>query len=248
MKKQFRDFESAREFVRALNLKGQKEWLDYCKSGNKPHNIPANPHRSYKKDFKGLGDYLGTGTVATNDRAYRPFTETREFVRSLGLKNRKEWEQYCKSGNKPDYIPSSPTNHYKKDFKGMGDYLGTGTVAPQDKQFLPFKEAREFVRSLVLKNQKEWQEYSKSGNKPDYIPSNPWNVYEKEWTEWGDYLGTGNVASQNRTYRPYKEAREFVRSLGLKDQKEWREYCASGNKPDDIPANPWKVYKEWKKK
>jgi len=48
-------------------------------------------------------------------------------------------------------------------------------------------------------------------------------------------------------YRSYKEAREFVRKLNLKNTYEWKEYCKSGNKPDDIPAAPWDVYKEWKK-
>ena len=48
------------------------------------------------------------------------------------------------------------------------------------KKILPFEEAREFVRSLGLNGIKEWTEYCKSGNKPDDIPSAPWNVY-KEW-------------------------------------------------------------------
>ena len=48
-KKKFRDFESAREFVIALNLKGQKEWYEYCKSGNKPIDIPTNLVHIYKK-------------------------------------------------------------------------------------------------------------------------------------------------------------------------------------------------------
>ena len=45
-----------------------------------------------------------------------------------------------------------------------------------------------------------------------------------------------------------KEAKEFVRTLGIKHHKEWNDYCKSGNKPDDIPSDPWIVYREWKKK
>ena len=40
MAKQFRDFESARKFVRELGLKNYKEWQEYCKSGDKPEDIP----------------------------------------------------------------------------------------------------------------------------------------------------------------------------------------------------------------
>ena len=49
-------------------------------------------------------------------------------------------------------------------------------------------------------------------------------------------------------FRDFESAREFVRKLNLKNFTEWREYCKSGNKPDDIPTAPWTVYKEWKKK
>ena len=47
--KKFRDFESAREFVRSLGLKSPKEWDEYVKSGKKPDNIPSNPSSYYKK-------------------------------------------------------------------------------------------------------------------------------------------------------------------------------------------------------
>ena len=51
-----------------------------------------------------------------------------------------------------------------------------------------------------------------------------------------------------KQYRDFESAREFVKKLDLKNRREWREYVKSGNKPDDIPAAPWAVYKEWKKK
>jgi hypothetical protein len=35
----------------------------------------------------------------------------------------------------------------------MGDWLGTGSVRPQDIKFLPFEKAKEFAHSLGLKNQ-----------------------------------------------------------------------------------------------
>jgi hypothetical protein len=178
--KKFRDFESAREFVRSLGLSGEHEWREYCKSGNKPDDIPSTPRKTHKKDFKGMGNWLGTGTVASKDRVFRSFEKAREFARSLGIQTWKEWQEYCKSGEKPDDIPANPNGYYKNDFKGMGDWLGTGTVRNQDKVYRPYKEAREFVRKLGLKNQKEWNKYCKSGNKPDDIPANPWNTY-KEW-------------------------------------------------------------------
>jgi hypothetical protein len=251
MKKQYRDFESAREFVRTLELKNLKEWQDYSKSGKRPNNIPGDPRNVYKKQgiWISWGDFLGNGNISERFKVYRPFAEAREFVRSLGLKHVGKWREYCKSGEKPDNIPATPERTYKK--KGWinhTDWLGTGTVATNERKFRPFAEARKFTISLNLKGQKEWFEYCKSGDKPDDIPASPGVTYKKDFKGWGDWLGTGTVANFNKQFRPFNEAREFVRSLGLKGYDEWETYCKSGDKPDDIPSNPWQVHSEWKRK
>jgi len=247
--KKFRDFESAREFVIALNLKGQKEWAEYCASGNKPDDIPSNPNTTYKKEWIRTGDWLGTGTVSTHQRINRSFEEARNFVRTLNLKNRTEWRDYCKSGNKPDDIPTEPWNTYKKDYTNWGDFLGTGTISNRDKKYRSLEPARDFARSLGLKSVREWEKYSKSGNRPNDIHPTPSKGYKnKGWISWGNFLGTDNIAPKNIAFRSFTEAREFVRKLNLKNHKEWSDYCKSGNKPDDIPSAPWSTYKKWKKK
>ena len=43
-------------------------------------------------------------------------------------------------------------------------------------------------------------------------------------------------------YRSFKNARVFVRSLGLKSVDDWREYTKSGAKPGDIPFAPHYIY------
>ena len=251
MAKQFRDFESAREFVRSLGLSGEHEWREYCKSGNKPDDIPSSPKNNYKNDFKGVGDWLGTGSVANFNRQFLEFSKAREFVQNLGLSSQREWYAYCKSGNKPDDIPSTPQKTYKnKGWTTWGNFLGTETVAPQLKQFYPFNEAREFVQTLGIKSVSEWKEYCNSGEKPNNLPSTPQEVYKKQktWKGWGDFLGTGNIQPQQRQYLSFKKAKAFVQTLKIKNLTEWNEYVKSGDKPDNIPAAPWVVYKEWKKK
>ena len=247
MKNKFRSFTDVRKFVLTLNLKSNPEWRKYCQSGNKPNNIPTNPEKIYKKEWKNWGYFLGTGTIAPKDKQFRSFKDARKFVQKLKLKNYKEWQEYCQSGNKPNNIPKTPHSTYKKEWKGSGDWVGTGTIAPKDRQFRSFEEARKFVQKLNLKSNTEWKKYYKSGNKPDDIPSAPERTYKKEWKGLGDWLGTGTIAPQNRKFRSYEEAKKFLHKLGLKGTKDWEEYCKSGNKPNDIPSNPWIVYKEWKK-
>jgi hypothetical protein len=248
MKKKFRDFESAREFARSLHLKSQTEWRKYRISKQMPGDIPSNPNSTYKNvGWKGYGDFLGNGNIAPKDKTYRSFSDTKQFIQKLKLNSRREWNEYCASGNKPDDIPYKVDRTYKKEWTSWGDFLGTGIIATYNIQYRPFKEAREFVRALKITGQRQWQEeYVKSGNKPDDIPSNPQRVYKKEWKGWGDWTGSGNIAPSNLQYRPFVKAREFVRNLGIKNRDEWNEYCKSGKKPDDIPATPWNTYKEWK--
>ncbi|MBT6647662.1 MAG: hypothetical protein HOB51_09170 [Thaumarchaeota archaeon] len=243
--RQSRSFEFAREFARGLNLKGIKEWKEYCRSGNKPDDIPQTPEGTYKNDFKGYGDWLGNGTVASQDMVFRSFSEARNYVRNLKLKNNTEWKAYCRSGNKPYDIPAGPEQTYKKDFKGISDWLGNGNT-----RMIPvtYEECRKFAQKNNITKSKEWENFSKSGKRPSNIPGHPQDVYKKEWISWGEFLGTDRIANQLIQYRSFTEARAFVQKLGLKNNLDWKKYCNSGNKPDDIPAAPWQVYKEWKKK
>jgi len=185
---------------------------------------------------------LGTGNI--RDRKWRPFDEARELVRRLSLKNQTDWRAYCKSGEKPTDIPYSPEKAYNSQFRGWGDWLGTGRRALRS-GWRSFEEAREFVRALGLKSQIEWNEWRTSGQKPADIPSTPERTYKgKGWVSLGDWLGTGTIASRKRGYRPFEEAREYVRGLGLRNRDEWEEWLRSGKKPDDIPSSPQVVYKD----
>ena len=97
-------------------------------------------------------------------------------------------------------------------------------------EYLPFEEARDYVRKLKLKSYSDWIEYCKSGKKPRDIPSVPSYAYKnKGWINTNDWLGT-------RRWLPFITARGFVRKLRLKKYKDWYIYCRSGKKPQDIPT------------
>jgi hypothetical protein len=137
MAARWKNFDEARAFVRGLDLKTQREWADYCKSDKRPPDIPYEPHVVYANEgWSGLGDWLGPGRVANKDRQYRPFAAAREFVRGLGLKSREDWSAYAKSGKRPADIPAYPEGVYANEgWSGVGDWLGTGRVATNDRQY-----------------------------------------------------------------------------------------------------------------
>jgi len=111
-------------------------------------------------------------------------------------------------GQLPADIPSAPWHFYtNKGWAGMGDWLGTGTIAPRLRKFRSFVLARAFVRKLKFNSASEWKTYCKGdmthlGRRPEDIPSNPNGTYaDKGWSGWGDWLGTGRTRVSKTTKR-----------------------------------------------
>jgi hypothetical protein len=234
----WRPFEEAREFVRSLELGHKDDWADYCRSGKRPADIPSAPGAVYaNKGWDGWSDWLANDRLRPGGS--RPFKEARAFVRSLDLKSVSAWRDYCRSGEKPNDVPVTPECVYAKDgWDGWSDWLASG--GPRRKNWRAFKEARAFIHKLRLTRAGDWREYCRSGKRPIDIPSNPERVYaDTGWSGWSDWLGNGNVRPN---WRPFERARAFARQLGFNSESDWREYCRSGKKPDDIPQGPHNVY------
>lgn len=211
-----RDFEKARDFVRSLGLRGQREWNKYRKGElegyeKKPQDIPTSPETAYKEQWQGIADWLGykgkkkPKRDAKLEDNWMPFNEAREFARSLGLANSEEWMRYTKGElegyeKKPDNIPQQPYLTYPQygvEWISWGDWLGyEGKGKTKVKNALSFDEARKFVRKLGLKNTYEWEDYKKGKFKqlkriPNNIPKSPAIFYkDKGWIGMRDWLGT----------------------------------------------------------
>ncbi len=83
----------------------------------------------------------------------RPYQSGNIFCTSLKCS---EWETFCKSGKLPENIPKYPDQTYKNDgWKGVADWLGNGYVNQSDRNYLSFKDAREFVYKLNLKKSRK---------------------------------------------------------------------------------------------
>ena len=105
--------------------------------------------------------------------------------------------------------------------------------------WMPFEEAREFVRSLKLKRQEEYWEYIRK-EKPYNLPSSPSGVYKDSgWISYPDFLG---YKSLFREVLSYIEAKKIVQKYNLKSSGEWRDFDKS-NLPGNIPKRPSNVYK-----
>lgn len=109
-----------------------------------------------------------------------------------------------------------------------------------------FVEARAWARGQCLRSEKQWRELYRKNELPIDIPSNPAYAYRDQWKSWGDFLGTGYIASQNRRYRSFGEARKWAHAQRLKSYTEWLSLAAEKRLPEDIPTNVKQVYRsEW---
>jgi superfamily II DNA or RNA helicase len=237
----WRPLEETRAFVQTLKLKNNNEWRVYAKSENRPEDIPVNPEVVYRDSgWIGWGDFLGNGRNQHGN--WRAFEDARRFARSLKLDSIEGWYEFCRSKKRPADIPVKPNNAYvNSGWIDWGDWLGNGQQARILDGFRPFPKAKAFVRTLNIENQSDWYKWTQSGAKPDDIPARPEKVYaDKGWISYGDWLGNGR--RKRGDWRPFKQARVFVRTLGLRSQPQWKAYCKSGEKPADIPRDPNRVY------
>ena len=267
-KDSYMPFERARDVVRALGFTSSSDWNAFCRERNldieSPWNlIPSNPHKVYKENgWSGWPDFLGYRPGKRGSgQSFRSYRDARSFARSLKLSSSTQWFAYCRGelanlGKKPNDIPSSPQSTYKqRGWNGWPDWLGTQRRRGKGRPYRPFKEAREFARSLGLKSYGEWRSHVRTGatstlSLPIDIPVSPDRVYAKDgWNGWPDWLGTERRRGKGRTYRPFKEAREFARGIGLNSYKEWLKYAkkdlaSAPPLPEDIPSSPDRIYYE----
>ena len=114
IKKLYKTFEEARKYIRSLNLKGVEEWKEYCKSGQRPADIPAAPDKKYKGEWIDWYDWLGKIRekriyILCKNKSKKEISErtkrSREYVK-IRKENRREEE-------KTEYINIKDLDIYK---------------------------------------------------------------------------------------------------------------------------------------
>ena len=242
----FYSYDEAKQFVKTLNLKSNIDWRNYSMSDSFNKNLPLSPDHIYKNNgWISWGDFLGTGIVSNLNRQYKTFEDAKTFIHSLGFTKQSEWREYSASGKRPLDIPGNPEKIYS-EWKNIGDWLGTNSIGNKEKSknYISYEDAKEFAIKLNLKNRNEWDNLYKQGIIPSNIPKNPSQSYiDKGWISWSEFLNNGFIDSKNKM--TYQEAKLFIQKLNLKNTKEWKDYCDSGNKPNTIPKSPQNVYDEW---
>ena len=238
-KQDWMSYPEAQALVQSENIKTQKELYDWIKSNKRPKNFPSSPHTVYT-EWEGLRPFLGTGNSRKHRKDWMSYPEAQALMEKLGIKTRKEFYEWSRSGNRPFNFPSDPRTTYNEEWKGWGSFLGTGNSYKKD--WMSYPEAQALMEKLGIKTQTEFREWSKSGNRPFNFPSDPRTIYNEEWKGWGSFLRNGN--SRKQDWMSYPEAQALMEKLGIKTQTEFREWSKLGNRPSNFPSDPSTIYKE----
>ena len=191
-------FNDAREIVRTYGFEYKEEWEAFVngklpKRNPLPNNIPSNPDETYH--FTGWRGWLDWLVKPEDRKVYSSFFESREFVRSLKLKNKNQWFEYINQENPIHLkfnlcIPEKPNLEYQnKGWQDWNDWFGKNI------EFRDFSSSKKFIRSLKLKSFADWKIYCKGksvkfGKKPKNIFAYPDIAYKnKGWESWEDWLG-----------------------------------------------------------
>ena len=123
-KREFLPHDEAREFVRKLKLKNYKEWRQWCGRENRPSNLPSCPQYTYKDEWIGWGDFLGTGaTNRRRNRTYSSFGSVKKYIQVYNISTFRGWVSYWFNNKKPFNIPYNPQKIYKDEWRGWPDFL-----------------------------------------------------------------------------------------------------------------------------
>ena len=111
-------FAVARVIVRKLKLKGREEWRAWCKSGQRPSNIPGCPDQTYRDDgWISMPDWLGYGSTGGARAASRSSSSSSSA--STAPKKKKKKRKRRPAAPHPDAPPPPPppASHPKRRIK-----------------------------------------------------------------------------------------------------------------------------------
>ncbi len=233
----WREYLAAQEYVSALGLQTQREYINVYSSGILPRDIPLTPQSAYRSTgWQNWGSWLGTKRKA-RVFDFLTYSKAQEIVQKEGIRSHLEYLKLARTGNYG--LPTTPSKIYADHWTGFKDFVG--------QNFLGFEEARRVVHSLKIPSYKKFRE-SKELLKNLRIPLTADSYYAKVgWISWGDFLGTGYETS--RKYLSYAEAQKIVVSCGIKTGVAYKHMWQKGLLPEGLPSKPNLVYTrsgEWK--
>ncbi|MDC0167614.1 DEAD/DEAH box helicase family protein [Candidatus Pelagibacter sp.] len=239
----YKTFNDAKKWVQKQKINSVHEWNLIKDKSNFPIDIPKAPQFIYVDEWKSWGDFFGTGYIATFYRKYLSYEETRNFLKENypEIKTEAQWYNFTKSKKFPKNIRVAIRND--PEWKGMNHFLNV--IKPK---YYDYQDAVIRLSKLKIKSQNEYINYCKNKKISSYFPRTPQSIYKKNWNSWGDYLSTGNTATQTLQRNFYNISFENLQKIAKKNSIiNMQQWFQLSKERKDIPRNP-KNYSIYKKK
>jgi len=171
---------------------------------------------------------------------HKNFVSLAEFIEFCKTNNIKSSRAFMRLKNRPLNIPSAPRATYKSEWTGWCVITGNKNIG-LNKNFRSFDKFVDFCQRHNIKTSQKFYNLVR----PIDIPSNPNLTYKKEWKGWAYITNSGG---KNR-WLPFKEARTYMHTqnlTGRTGERGWIKWAMNGNRPHNIPSNPYTIYgKKW---
>lgn len=195
-----------------------------------------------------LTNFANGGNGGCPSKYLLNYDEVKKWVgKNLKAKSSLDWRKLIEKEAIPDYIPKSPQDVYK-EWVSWNDFLGTDNKKPSDYNYIPLKDAIEYVqKNLDVKSKLEWRKLVLDGKIPNNIPNRPERYYRNRgWMSWNGFLGTDNTGTHSVNYLKYNEAKKYVQENfnETKTEKLWRVLVKNKQIPNFIPGTPQRYYKD----
>ena len=201
----------------------------------------------YINEYDSLTNVTKGGEGASNINYSLTYDELKKWVAdNVGPISKESWYKYIKENELPNFVPKDPREVYlNRGWISWGDFLGTGNKHDNDVNYLSYDDAKKIIRSYNFKTLVDYKSNAKSGLTPDNIPNRPERYYKKRgWISWGDFLGTGRIANQLKTYLSYDEAKKLASTFKFKSRTDWnKQYYQIDIINKQIPKSPENSYK-----
>ncbi|MBC8305545.1 MAG: DEAD/DEAH box helicase family protein [Pelagibacterales bacterium] len=244
--RKYLSYNEAKKKLRKLKLKSRIRWEQYYRKNN-IKGLGSKLDMIYKDEFKGWHDILGYNPKGQAVK-YINFKDAKKIAKKFKISSKREWKNLFKKKGVELKIPSIPERGYKNKWKNWGHFLENNYVATYNRKYPSYETVKRFVQKKKIRSAKEYVKAKKNKIFPESFPFGPDNIYKTKWKNWGDFLGTGRIANQNRNYISYSEAKKIVKKINLKTNKDFIKLKRSGYFSIKMPTYPDNAYKNkgWK--
>ena len=184
--KQWMSYEEARAFMQKEGIKTLREFMKWSVSGNRPSNFPSHPNIIYAEEWVSWPHFLGTEQIRF--KKWMSYAEAQALMKEQGITSEPKFREWKRAGKRPANFPANPHITYKEEWVNWPHFFGTEQI--RFKKWMTYAEAQVVVQEAGIKTLAEFREWSKAGNRPAHLPSDPIRIYKEEWVSWYHFLGT----------------------------------------------------------